>query len=290
MTDMNRRAFLRRTMGAVAAGTVVAGGAGAAGAGLTASTVRPLGKTGLSCSLLGIGTGTHGRNGTTDQTRLPKEELVSLLEYAYSKGITFLDMADMYGSHPHVREALKRSVPRDKVMLLTKTWSRKPEEVGADIERFRSELDTDVLDVVLLHCLRGGEDDWPEKHKAAMDVMADAKAKGAIRAHGVSCHNLEALRRAAETDWVDVALVRINPHGLNMDGTVDDVVPIIQKLHDNGKGVLGMKILAEGVPRGIDDIPKSLEFVTGLGTVDAMTIGFMDTQQLDSMTGYIAAL
>jgi len=284
MSKYDRRTFLKNTVGAIAATACLPALVGAASPALTATTVRTLGKSGLSCSLLGIGTGTRGRDDrTTDQTRMPHADLVKLLQYAYDRGITYFDMADRYGSHPHMREALQASIPREKVMLLTKAWDREPEKIKADIERFRKELNTDYLDVVLMHCLRKGEEDWPNTLKPSMDVLSEAKSKGLIKAHGVSCHNLASLRRAADTEWADVVLARINPFGVNMDGPVNDVVPALKKLHDAGKGVLGMKILGEGNPEVTAKKNESVKFVLGLGSVDAMTIGFMNQGQLDEV-------
>ena len=289
MRKLDRRSFLKHTAGAVAATVALPGMASAAASGVTATTVRKLGKSGLSCSLLGIGTGTKGGGGTTDQTRMPREKLVELLEYAYSKGVTYFDLADFYGSHGHMKDALANSIPRDKVMILTKAWDRDPAKISADIERFRKEIGTDYLDVVLMHCLRGGEDNWPETLKASMDVLSEAKAKGIIRAHGVSCHTLPSLERVAEEDWSDVVLARINPFGVNMDGPVDKVVPVLQKIHEAGKGVLGMKILGEGKPEVTAKMPESIKFALDLGSVDAMTIGFMNARQLDEVMAHIEA-
>lgn len=287
MGKMNRRTFLRNTTGALAASAFLPGMGAAEAPALTATTRRTLGKSGLSCSLLGIGTGTRGRDGATDQTDIPDGGLTRLLEQAYERGITYFDMADRYGSHKFMREAMKRSIPRDKVMLLTKIWNREPEKMRADIERIRKELDTDWLDVALMHCLREGEDDWPETLKASMDVLSEAKAKGFIRAHGVSCHRMGSLERVAGEPWADVVLVRVNPFSVNMDGPVETVVPVIQKIHDAGKGVLGMKILGEGNAEVVAKKADSLKFALGLGTVDAMTIGFMNTGQLDEIIGLI---
>ena len=288
MRKYDRRDFLKNTLGAIAATACLPALGNTPTAGLTATTVRILGKSGLSCSLLGVGTGTRGRDDhTTDQTRMPHADLVKLLEYAYDRGITYFDLADRYGSHPHMSEALKASIPREKVMLLTKAWDREPEKIKADIERFRKELDTDYLDIVLMHCLRKGEEDWPNTLKPSMDVLSEAKSKGLIKAHGVSCHTLESLRRAADTPWADVVLARINPFGVNMDGPVDDVVPALKKLHDAGKGVLGMKILGEGNPDVTGKMNQSVKFAIGLGSVDAMTIGFMNPSQLDEVMSCI---
>ncbi|MBX7257060.1 MAG: aldo/keto reductase [Candidatus Hydrogenedentes bacterium] len=287
MRQLTRRSFIKHTVGAIAATTSLPViGAPEANA-VSATTVRPLGKSGLSCSLLGVGTGTRGREGTTDQTRMPREELVNLLEYAYQQGITYFDLADRYGSHGHMKDALAKAIPRDKVMLLSKVWNREPDVMRADIERFRKEVHTDYLDVVLMHCLRTGEENWPDTLKASMDVLSEAKAKGHIRAHGVSCHNLQALQRVADTAWVDVVLARINPFGANMDGPVEEVVAALQKIHEAGKGVLGMKILGEGNPEVVAKMNESIKFVIGLGSVDAMTIGVMNAKELDGIMGAI---
>ncbi|MGH2369404.1 MAG: aldo/keto reductase, partial [Chloroflexota bacterium] len=93
-----------------------------------------LGKTGIEVSRLCIGTGTSGWSGHSNQTRLGFDRLVHLLRYAYDRGITFWDSADQYGSHPHVREALKQ-VGRQNVVVTTKTTSRTPEDVEADVHR-----------------------------------------------------------------------------------------------------------------------------------------------------------
>lgn len=284
MNPMKRRDFLKTTAGLLAGSAAVPTVVQASETPLTATTVRTLGKSGLKCTLLGIGTGTRGKGpGITDQTQLPEGELVSLLEYAYDRGITFFDLADRYGSHPFMSKALKNSIPREKVMILTKVWEREAEVVRTDIERFRQEIDTDVLDVVLMHCLRGGEDNWPDQYKATRDVLSEAKSAGKIRALGVSCHTLASLKQIPTTDWVDVALVRINPFNSHMDGPVEEVVPVIKAIHDGGKGVLGMKILGEGDPNVVAKMPESLTFVMGLGTVDAMTIGYLNRGELDGM-------
>ena len=81
----------------------------------------------------------------------------------------------------------------------------------ADLDRFRRELGTDYLDVCLMHCVT--EADWTDRYGGAMDVLSEAKQKGIIRAHGCSCHTIEALRAAAKSPWVEIDLARINPIG-----------------------------------------------------------------------------
>lgn len=287
MKRINRREFMQYT----AAGTLAAGlglgalGAQAAPAPLSATTPRTLGKTGIACTLLGMGTGTKAWNGSSAQNREGRDTFVACLEHAYAQGLRYYDMADMYGAHDYVKDALKRSVPRDRVMLLTKTVSKTPENVKADLERFRQELDTDYLDVVLLHCMTDG--DWPEKMKGAMDALSEAKSKGVVKAVGCSNHTLEALTQAVQSDWVDVILARINPKGVKMDGTPEQVVPLLRQAHGSGKGILGMKIAGEG--QLADQLPESLAFVMNLGCVDAFTIGFVKPEEIDDTIAKVAA-
>jgi len=76
-----------------------------------------------------------------------------------------------------------------------------------------------------------------------MDVLEEAKQKGVIRAHGCSCHSIEALRAAAKSPFVEVDLVRINPIGAEMDSSPETVVGVIREMRAAGKGIVGMKIL-----------------------------------------------
>src|SRR5205814_8421181 len=173
-----------------------------------------LGKTGIQTSRLAMGTGTVGSGHHSHQTALGIKGLSDLLLNGYDHGLRFFDSADSYGSHPHVAEALKH-VPRDKVTVLTKTWARDPASARADLDRFRRELGTDHIDVCLMHCLTEG--DWTERYKGVMEVLSEAKEKGILRAHGCSCHSIEALRAAAKSPWVDVDLVHIRANGIDTD-------------------------------------------------------------------------
>jgi aryl-alcohol dehydrogenase-like predicted oxidoreductase len=271
---MERRDFIRRG----------AYGAGAAWLGSRAFTKQILamplagrfnahdtvtiGKTGIKTSRLAMGTGTVGSGHHSHQTALGVDGLSALLLNGYEHGLTFFDSADAYGSHPHVAEALKH-VPRDKVTVLTKTWARDPQSARTDIDRFRKELGTDYLDICLMHCLTEG--DWTERYRGVMDVFTDAKEKGIIRAHGCSCHSIEALRAAAKSSWVDVDLVRMNPVGAHMDADLETVISVVREMKAAGKGIIGMKILGQGAMRTRQD--EALRFALSLGLLDAFTIG-----------------
>src|SRR5437764_14265500 len=176
----------------------------------SASDTVVLGSTGIRTSRLAMGTGTVGSGHHSHQTALGVKGLSDLLLNGHDQGLRFFDAADSYGSHPHVAEALKH-VKRDQVTVLSKSWARDPATARADLDRFRKELGTDYLDICLMHCLT--EADWTERYKGVMDVLSEAKQKGIIRAHGCSCHSIEALRAAAASPWFEGDLARVSPIG-----------------------------------------------------------------------------
>jgi aryl-alcohol dehydrogenase-like predicted oxidoreductase len=251
---------------------------------VAASDVVILGKPGIRTSRLAMGTGTVGSGHHSNQTALGLKGLSDLLLNGYDHGLRFFDSADAYGSHPHVAEALKH-VPRDKVTILTKTWARDPKTARADLDRFRRELGTDTIDICLMHCLTEG--DWTERYKGVMDVLSEAKEKGVIRAHGCSCHSIEALRAAARSPWVEMDLARINPIGSHMDASPQEVVNVLKEMKAAGKGIIGMKILGQGDLRGrVDD---ALRYALSLGVLDAFTIGAESRDEQEDLIRRIAA-
>ncbi len=241
-----------------------------------------LGKANLDVSSLCFGTGTNGWGGRSNQTDLGLNELADLLAYAYDKGVTFWDSADQYGSHPHVAKACK-IVGRDNVTITSKTTSRDYEGAKADIDRFLTELQTDCVDIILMHCL--SSDDWPTKCRGAMDALSEAKETGKIRAHGVSCHDYGAFLEASRSDWVEVVLARINYGGHNMDGTPEEIIWVLEEMDDNGIGVYGMKVVGAG--KLDHDVRNAIHYVLDLPAIDSITLGMTSKQQVDENVGWV---
>ena len=280
MPGICRRQFLRHTASAAAVGWLNAtlarrlAALSANSTKVSAADTVTLGHTGIRTSRLAMGTGTVGSGHHSNQTALGLDGLSRLLQNGYDNGLRFFDAADSYGSHPHVADALKH-VDRSKVTVLTKSWARTAPEMQADLDRFRKELDTDHLDIMLMHCVT--EADWTTRYRPVMDVLSEAKEKGIIRAHGCSCHSIDALRAAAKSPWVEVDLVRINPIGSHMDADPDTVVSVIREMRASGKAVVGMKILGQGDLRHRQQ--EAIRYALGLGLLDAFTIGAESTQE-----------
>jgi len=250
----------------------------------SASDTVIIGNTGIKTSRLAMGTGTVGVGHHSHQTALGVDGLSRLLLNGHDNGLRFFDAADSYGSHPHVAEALKH-LSRDKVTLLTKSWARDADGMRADLDRFRKELGTDYLDIVLMHCVT--EADWTTQFRGAMDVLEEAKQKGMIRAHGCSCHSIEALRTAAKSPWVEVDLVRINPVGSHMDADPATVVSVMKEMKAAGKGLVGMKILGQGDMRNRQD--EAIKYALSLGLLDAFTIGAENKGEQEDLIRRISA-
>lgn len=243
--------------------------------------------SGLNVPLLGMGTGVKAGNRSNALQRSGEQNFLDTVLRAYDEGVRLFDCADSYGSLPMVAKALKGK-PRESYVLVSKVWchpkggipdNEPRDDSMAVIERFLREAETDHIDLVQLHCQTAA--DWTKTYRPHMEALAKAKQKGLIRAHGCSCHSLEALEAAAADPWADVVHSRINPWGVAMDGPADVVVPVIRKIHAAGKGVIGMKLIGEGKFRNDPaKIDETLDFVLGLGCVDALIVGFEKQEEI----------
>ena len=121
-----------------------------------------------------------------------------------------------------------------------------------------------------------------------MDILDKYKDKGVIRAHGVSCHTVDALEAAANEPWVDSVHARINPYGMSMDKGHERVPGVLKKIHDAGKGVVGMKIIGEGRLRNDDERKnQSIKYALNLGCVDILNVGFEKLEEIDDLAARV---
>ncbi|MDR1357480.1 MAG: aldo/keto reductase [Tannerellaceae bacterium] len=234
-----------------------------------------IGRTGIKTTRLCMGTGIRASGGVSNLTRSGHENSVQLIREIYGRGVRMFDAADSYGTHTILGDALK-VYPRRDFTIFTKIWfaTRDAERVNIDavVDRFLKELQTDYIDGVLLHCLTTGE--WVTELSDYMEAIDRLKQKGVIRAHGVSCHSLDAMKAAALEPWVDTCHCRYNPFGPRMDDTVENVAPVVTQLHKAGKGVIGMKIYGEGTfANDPEKKNQSLKYLLHSGDVDILDIG-----------------
>ena len=291
MARFNRREFV---------GSVVAGAAAtrlSPALAQTAPASRPtptdlvtLGRSGVKVSRLGLGTGVRGGMRTSNATRMGADKYLPIMRHAVEQGITFFDVADLYGTHDLLRR-LVAEVGRDKVHIQSKVWfmdgglPEKVTDAAGAVERFLKEIGTDHLDSVLLHCTM--DDRWTTRLEGMMGQLEDCKKRGLIRSHGTSCHSFGALRAALDSPWVDVVQARINHRGPKMDGKPADIAAHCRALRDAGKGVIGMKILGAGALRNKPD--ECLQFALAQDCVDCFTIGSESRAEFEDLCRRIPA-
>ncbi len=293
MKKISRRSFIHTGLAGFAGLTV-------AGQGSFNIDLRPeikvdkvkLGNSGLTVSRIALGTGTIGGSKASSQTRLGMDKFAAMANHAYDRGITFFDMADSYGSHPYVGHA-KKTMPREKITLLTKIWTHEDgseniADVRETLDRYRKEMDTDYIDILLMHCLT--KPGWSNNRKHYMEGLSKAKEDGIVKAVGVSCHNWEAMVEAVDNPWVDIILARINPFQSNMDNTPDAVSELLGKAKEKGIGVIGMKIFGEGRHVKDDEREQSIKYALTKGNTHCMTLGLESIAQVDDAVDRVMRL
>ncbi|MCK9316313.1 MAG: aldo/keto reductase [Verrucomicrobia bacterium] len=293
--NVNRRDFLKTS--AVAAGAVLVAPSFVSAEDQapqkkirTAADQVELGNTGVKLSRLGFGTGTSSGN---VQRALGHEGFNSLIRHAYDKGITYFDTAESYQTHSWLKEALK-GLPREKLFIQTKMpgWGVKTaDEAFEKIEKYLTELGTDYIDSLLIHCQTAK--DWDTKMTHVMEAMSKAKEKKLIRVHGISTHSIPAIRTGVASDWVQTLLVRLNPQGHITDTEdetwnspssvkfIPEVVKQIKNATAKGKGVIAMKLIGEGNFKKAEDRQKAMNFVMATEGVNSAVVGFKSTAEVD---------
>lgn len=283
MSKLTRRGFLHTS--AVAAGALVAGQVPARAAKRSATDWVTLGNSGVKVTRLAFGTGTFGGR---VQRELGQKEFTRLVRHAYDRGIRFFESADAYNEMHEMLAIALKGIPRDSYKLMTKYRRADTNPTKETIDRFRRELNSEYFDIMLVHAVRTGT--WASDHERIRDGISEAKEKKIVLAHGASCHGLQPLRSFPGNRWLDVALLRINHDGARMDnlrddndakGDVKEVTGHISKIHTQGTGIIGMKLVGEGQFTNPEQREAAVRYVTGLGTVDAMTMGFKSIAEID---------
>jgi predicted aldo/keto reductase-like oxidoreductase len=282
MTQSSRRDFLK----AGVAATVLSGLGGVAATKRSATDLVTLGKSNVKVTRLAFGTGTHGGR---VQRELGQEEFTKLVRHAYDRGIRFFETAESYHGMPEMLSIALKGLPRESYKLMTKYSTPASGDPAPKIDLFRQQLNTEYIDILLLHCLRPPS--WSADYQSLQDGFLEAQSKKVILARGASVHGLPALRTFPGNKWLEIAMIRMNHNGTKMDtpemrdndgqGLVDEVVAHTKKVHGQGMGVISMKLCGEGRFTSAADRDAAMKFAMGIGCVDAVTIGFKNTAEID---------
>ncbi|MDR1797901.1 MAG: aldo/keto reductase [Clostridiales Family XIII bacterium] len=242
---------------------------------------RSLGNTGLLVSPVGMGVLTVGRT----QLDLPLDAGAALIRYALSRGINFLDTAEYYETYPYIQAALKGGGYAP--VIASKSLAHSYEKMGKAIEDCRAAFGRDAIDIFLLHEVRQAPD--LENRAGAWQALIDAKAKGRVKAIGLSTHHADVAALCAGLPGLDVLFPLINFKSLGIRegenaGTKEAMAGAIRAAAAAGKGVFAMKVFGGGNLSG--DYVEALDYVTGLPGIDSVMIGMGSEKDVDDAVDY----
>lgn len=235
---------------------------------------RKLGDTDLTVSRICFGSLTM----TPFQANLPIKQGAYLIECAFEKGINFIDTAEIYENYSYIREALK-NIKREDYIISTKTYAYTEELAKESLEYALRELDTDYIDVFMLH---EQESIYTiEGHYDAINYLLKAKDRGKIRSIGISTHKVAGVKAAKKFKEIEIVHPIINKKGIGIhDGSIDDMLKELSELKVLGKGIYAMKALGGG--HLIKDAEDSLKFVNNLPFVDSIAIGMQSIDEINA--------
>jgi aryl-alcohol dehydrogenase-like predicted oxidoreductase len=210
-----------------------------------------------------------------------------ILAEAYRLGVNFWDTSDDYGSHPHIASALKR-VPRKEVIISTKTWAKSGQEAEKSLKNSLRELETDYADVFMLHLVKS---DRVDGCRQVLKELNNLKATGMIKTVGLSTHSVTVVRKTSTFNELDIVMTiccnasqaTINRYPENIpleDGSKEEMFHAIRLAHENGKGIIAMKVLGTAAPPLVKNYKSSIKTVAKLDFADTLVIGMKNLEDV----------
>ena len=209
------------------------------------------------------------------QGKVSAREGTDLLQYAFERGITWVDTAEIYDNYARLAPALGRF---PEVRVVSKSYAVSGQEMRLSIEKARKALQRDTLDVFLLHeqesahTLRG--------HAGAWQELQEAKSKGLVSWIGISTHAVAGVRAGALQPGLDIIHPLLNHRGLGIiDGNLAEMLAALAFAAELGLGIYAMKVLGGG--HLALETEKALAFVHKIEAVQAMALGMSSRDEID---------
>lgn len=240
-----------------------------------------LGNTELEVTKIGFGVLTVGNT----QLNLSIEKGAEVLRYGLEQGINFLDTAQYYETYPYIKAALKNT--NFNPVIASKSLDFSYSQMKFAVEEARAEMDRDVIDIFLMHEVRHGTN--LQDRAGAWDYLQEAKAKGYVKAIGLSTHHVDVAETASNIDGLDVLFPLINLKSLGIrkgdgHGTKEEMATAIKTASKKGIGVFAMKAFGGGNLTG--QYLEALDYVFGLEGITSTMIGFGYKEEIDRIVEY----
>ncbi|MHB1455874.1 MAG: aldo/keto reductase [Armatimonadota bacterium] len=201
--------------------------------------MRKLGKTGDKLSILCFG-GFH-------LCEAMPADAEHMLNYYLDQGGNFIETAVSYGNGDSERKIGRvMKTRRNDCFLSSKTHFRTKDEAATSIDTSLTNLQTDHLDNLFVHCLTTqSELDTVLGPNGAMEAILKAKEAGKVRNISVSAHNPEILLKALQSYPFDAMLEWMNYFDhFNFPLISNKIIPYCLS---KGIGMIAMKPVADGL-------------------------------------------
>ncbi len=248
------------------------------------SFLRPLGDTGLEVSALGLGSVKFGRDKSVkypSSFKIPDDaEVLALLNQAQELNINFIDTAPAYGNSearigallPQRQNWIISSKVGEEFVDGESLFDYSAEHTRLSVERSLRRLNTDYLDIVLIHS--DGQDEKILLESDCVDALKKCVEAGQVRYIGMSTKTISGGLLA--TDLLDIVMLTYN-----LEQQDQKVVDFAQQNH---KGVLVKKGLMSGHinQAGEDLIRKSMNLIFSQAAISSMIVGTISPQHLNN--------
>jgi len=243
-----------------------------------------LGKSNVKVTRLAFGTGSF--SGAV-QRSLGQEGFNKLVRHAYDNGIRFFETAESYGDMHRMLGIALKGIPRDSYRIMSKVTTYDGGNPEEKFDELRKLANCEYFDIMLLHWQHTST--WPTDTARWQDGILEAESKKVIVSHGASVHGLPALRRVPDNKWLDIAMIRMNHKGTDMDGedyatesqgNVPEVLTHVSGARKAGMGVISMKLIGQGTFNR-EDRQAAMRFAFKKAGVDCVTVGYKNTAEID---------
>jgi aryl-alcohol dehydrogenase-like predicted oxidoreductase len=243
----------------------------------------PIAETGVTITPIGLGTVKLGRNQGVkypNAFKIPDDKTAAnLIAHAKFLGINLIDTAPAYGESEKRLGYLLKGQRKDWVICGKvgeefengqSTFNFTPEFIQQSCNRSLQRLNTEYIDIMLVHS--DGNDIDIINNYGVMDVLADLKKQGLIRAFGMSTKTVAGGLLAAEKS--DVVMVSYNTE-------YQDEAAVIDYCANHKKGILIKKAFGSGHLCKNQPIQKSMEFIFSKSGITSIIVGTINLQHLE---------
>ena len=208
---------------------------------------------------------------------------VNVLNYAYENGINFYDTAELYDNYDILGDFLKNK-KRDSLYIATKSYAYNKETARYSIEKALNELNTDYIDIFMLHEQDNGNNFLG--HYEAVEEFMRYKQEGIIKKFGISTHTIQAVTDSVQFKEINVVFTIVNKTGIGInDGTNMQMIDAVKNAKSKGKFIMAMKPYGGG--HLLSDTKIAFDFVNDIKEVDTIAIGMRNKQEIDLNICYL---